>query len=387
MLASILIVEDDVALREGVREILEAANYQVSEASDGQEALDMLDSVKPDLIVSDIMMPQMDGYSFYRHVRQDDRWLQVPFIFLTARGEKTDILLGKSMGVDDYLTKPFDPEELLVAVESKLNRMKQLAETTRTQLENLSSQLETLSEQLALSNRFATIGELVAEIVHEIKNPLTAITAYAQFVQRRMARKEPETAQDMERIVRQAKRIAKMAEDILGYTRKEPLEIQATDVHHLIEEVVAFISFRLTKSGIEVETHFDAAVPTMLIDPDQMEQVFLNIIINAIHAMKQGGTLTITTDHLTEDNVALVRISFTDTGVGIPEENKPRLFEPYFTTRPPGQGTGLGLHVCQNIVHKHNGRIEVESQVGQGATFHILLPVAERKPTGPVATP
>lgn len=375
MKASILVVEDDLAMRDGVREVLETAGYQVSVARNGQEALAILNDTNPELIVSDIMMPEMDGWAFYERVREDEKWLQVPFIFLTARGEREDIIRGKAMGVDDYLTKPFHPDELLVTVEAKLSRMMELEKSKLQQVQRLSEQLDQLSDQLMRSDRLATIGELVAEFAHEIKNPLTAITAYAQFVQRRMSRKEPEAAQDMERIVRQAKRIAKMAEDILSYTRKEPLETRATDIHHLLDEVVAFISFRLTQEGIEVESDYDTRIPTMLVDPEQLEQVFLNIIINAVHAMKKSGTLTIATRWVEAGQQPSARISFTDTGVGIPPENKSRLFEPYFTTRPPGQGTGLGLHVCQGIVKKHGGHIDVESKVGQGSTFHVFLPV------------
>jgi signal transduction histidine kinase len=366
--ASILVVEDDVAMRDGICEILELAGYEVSVASHGKEALELLEIAPPQLIVSDIMMPYMDGYQFYRHVREDDRWLTVPFIFLTAKGEKADVLRGKSMGVDDYLTKPFEPEELLIAVESKLKRMHQLQETARKQIEQL-------SEQLTRTDRMATVGQLVTEFAHEIRNPLTAITAYAQFVQRRMAPHEPETAQDMQRIVHQAKRIARMAENILEFARTHPLETRSTDVHHLLDEVLAFISFRLQKQGMSVETHYDPNLPAMLVDPDQLEQVFLNIIINAAYAMDRQGTLTVTTTWLDDGDSPRARISFTDTGIGIPTDHMPRLFEPYFTTRPAGEGTGLGLYVCQKIVEKHGGHIEVESQVGQGSTFHVYLPV------------
>jgi signal transduction histidine kinase len=368
MSVSILVVEDDIAMRDGICEILELAGYTASVASNGKEALELLEKATPELIVSDIMMPEMDGYHFYRHVREDDRWLTVPFIFLTARGEKADVLRGKSMGVDDYLIKPFDPEELLVAVESKLKRMRQLQETAHKQVEQL-------SEQLTRTDRIATVGQLVTEFAHEIRNPLTAITAYAQFVQRRMAPHEPETVQDMERIVRQAKRIAKMVENILEFARTQPLETRLTDIHHLLDEVLAFISFRLQNQGIVVETHYDPNMQAMLVDPDQLEQVFLNIIINAACAMEQEGNLAVTTAWLDDGEMPTVRISFADTGVGIPPENIPRLFEPYFTTRPPGQGTGLGLYVCQKVVERHGGRIEVESQVGGGSTFHVLLPV------------
>lgn len=368
MSASILVVEDDIAMRDGVCEILELAGYTVSVASNGKEALKLLEKTTPQLIVSDIMMPEMDGYHFYERVREDDQWLAVPFIFLTAKGEPADVLRGKSMGVDDYLTKPFEAQELLVAVKSKLERMRQLQQTAR-------EQVELLSEQLTRADRMATVGQLVTEFAHEIRNPLTAITAYAQFVQRRMTSREPETAQDMERIVHQAKRIAKMAENILEFARKQPLQVRLTDVHHLLDEVLAFISFRLQKRGIVVETQYDPNMPAILVDPDQLEQVFLNIIINAAHAMEQEGHLTVTTAWLDDDETPAVRISFADTGVGIPAEDVPHLFEPYFTTRPPGQGTGLGLYVCQNVVERHGGHIKVKSKVGVGSTFHVHLPV------------
>jgi signal transduction histidine kinase len=367
MSASILVVEDDLAMRDGVCEILEMAGYRVSVASNGREALELLEEATPELILSDIMMPEMDGYCFYRQVRQDDRWLPVPFIFLTARTEKTDVLRGKSMGVDDYLTKPFEAEELLVAVESKVARMRELQKTAR-------EQIQLLSNQLTRTDRMATVGQLVAEFAHEIRNPLTAITAYAQFAQRRMARREPETAQDMGRIVRQARRIAKMAENILVYSRKEPLERRETDIHGLLDQVWAFISFRLKKWGIAIETHCNPNVPHMLVAPDQLEQVFLNIVLNAAYAMEKGGTLTVTTAWLDDVEPPTARISFKDTGVGIAPENMDRLFEPFFTTRPPGQGTGLGLYVCQNVMEKHGGHITVESQVGKGSTFHVHLP-------------
>jgi len=368
MSASILVVEDDLAMRDGVCEILEMAGYCVSVASNGREALQRLEDTPPELIISDIMMPEMDGYRFYQQVRADDRWLPVPFIFLTAKGERADVLRGKSMGVDDYLTKPFDPEELLVAVESKLGRMRQLQATAR-------EQMQLLSNQLTRTDRMVTVGQLVTEFAHEIRNPLTAITAYAQFVQRRMARREPETAQDMERIVHQAKRIARMAESILEYSRKEPLETRETDIHHLLDEVLAFIAFRLERRGIVVEKQYDPSVPIVVVDPDQLEQVLLNIIINAAHAMETGGTLTVTTAWLDDMEPPTLRISFRDTGVGIAHEHMERLFEPFFTTRPPGQGTGLGLYVCQNVMEKHGGHITVDSQLGKGSTFHVHLPV------------
>ena len=147
----ILVVEDDLALLEGVRELLELTDYSVLTAANGREALDVLETQCPDLIVSDIMMPEMDGYQFHEKVSEQPELSAIPFIFLSARGEKTDIRRGKELGADDYITKPFDDEDLLVAVRAKLNRWENLRQHRDDEVADLKSKI-----LLTLSHEFRT---------------------------------------------------------------------------------------------------------------------------------------------------------------------------------------------------------------------------------------
>lgn len=358
----ILVVEDDRAVREGIADILEVAGYEVLTASNGEEALNMLRQQRLDLIVSDIMMPHMDGYDFYEAVHGKSEWVTIPFIFLTAKGAKEDVRLGKQLGADDYLVKPFEREDLLIAVEAKLKR---LEEVQRPALERV----EQLEEQLTRSERLALLGQLAAEFAHEIKSPLSVITMQAALLQRQLGTEDREVAEDMARIIKQGKRIGEMAQNLLEYSRRAPLAREATDIHQVLEETLAFTSYLLTKRGITLERHFDRDLPPISVDPAQMEQVFLNLIVNAAQATPYEGKLTVSTRRVGDE----VHISFADTGCGIPAENMDKIFEPYFTTKPQGEGTGLGLYVCRNIITKHHGSIEVESEVDVGTTFTIKL--------------
>jgi len=358
----ILVVEDDRAVREGIADILEVAGYEVLTASNGEEALNMLRQQRLDLIVSDIMMPHMDGYDFYEAVHGKSEWVTIPFIFLTAKGAKEDVRLGKQLGADDYLVKPFEREDLLIAVEAKLKR---LEEVQRPALERV----EQLEEQLTRSERLALLGQLAAEFAHEIKSPLSVITMQAALLQRQLGTEDREVAEDMARIIKQGKRIGEMAQNLLEYSRRAPLAREATDIHQVLEETLAFTSYLLTKRGITLERHFDRDLPPISVDPAQMEQVFLNLIVNAAQATPYEGKLTVSTRRVGDE----VHISFADTGCGIPAENMDKIFKPYFTTKPQGEGTGLGLYVCRNIITKHHGSIEVESEVDVGTTFTIKL--------------
>ncbi len=159
----IMVVEDDFALLQGIRELLELTNYKVVPASNGVEALELLNRFRPDLIVSDIMMPEMDGYEFHNKVRERVELLTIPFIFLTARGEKVDIRRGKSLGADDYITKPFDDEDLLVAIEAKLARWQSLREQQDEEISDLKH-------------------KILLTLSHEFRTPLTYIINYAEIL-------------------------------------------------------------------------------------------------------------------------------------------------------------------------------------------------------------
>lgn len=365
----ILVAEDDPSMREGICDTLELEGYEVRAAANGQEALEAMQETAPDLIISDIMMPEMNGYQFYQSVRQHEAWLSIPFIFLTAKDQRQDIRLGRQLGVDDYLTKPFDPEDLVIAVQSKLRRAEQLELKMR-------SRIEQLREQLVRSERMATIGQLAAEFAHEIKNPLTAISMYAEFAQRDLSEVDPALADDMEQIIHQSERIARLAKSLLTFSRQTPQLLEGVNLSRLIDRVLETIQFRLT--DIVVEKQYDPDLPLIQADASQIEQVLMNLIVNAIQAMPQGGRLTLKTARISDGQAPLVSVTITDTGCGIPPEHVSQLFQPYFTTKKATEGTGLGLYVCKNIVEQHHGTIEMTSQVDVGTTFTLTLPLKQQ---------
>ncbi len=194
----IMVVEDDFALLQGIRELLELTNYKVVPASNGVEALELLNRFRPDLIVSDIMMPEMDGYEFHNKVRERVELLTIPFIFLTARGEKVDIRRGKSLGADDYITKPFDDEDLLVAIEAKLARWQSLREQQDEEISDLKH-------------------KILLTLSHEFRTPLTYIINYAEILD---MGDEDLTSEDfsefMQGIRRGAVRLNTLVEDFLA---------------------------------------------------------------------------------------------------------------------------------------------------------------------------
>ncbi|MBN1582311.1 MAG: response regulator [Anaerolineae bacterium] len=364
----ILVVDDEQELCEGICDILELEGYQTRGAHNGQDALEVMRELVPDLIISDIMMPKMDGYAFYEAVRQNDNWLAIPFIFLTAKDQRADVRRGKQLGADDYLTKPFELQDLLIAVEAKIRRAVEFQRPVQEQVDQLAN-------QLVRAERLATIGQLTAEFAHEIKNPLTAISMYAEFAQRDLAAVDPQLAQDMENIVQQSERIARLAKSLLGFSRQTPQILQGVSLSKLLNHVLDIIRLRL--SDVVVVQDYAPDEPLIQADPGQLEQVFTNLAVNALQAMTEGGQLTFRTGRSAPGQPLGAFAAVSDTGCGIPQENLKRIWEPYFTTKKAGEGTGLGLYVCKNIVEQHHGTLTVESQVGVGTTFTILLPLKQ----------
>jgi len=357
----LLLVEDDLPLLEQLGRQLTSHGYAVEKTDTGSEALFLGRELPLDIAIVDLGLPDISGMEVIRQLRAADK--AFPILILTARGRWQEKVEGLEAGADDYLVKPFEREDLLITIEAKLRR---LEEVQRPALERA----EQLEEQLTRSERLALLGELAAEFAHEIKSPLSVITMQAALIQRQLGTENRQVAQDMARIIKQSKRIGEMAQNLLEYSRRAPLTREVTDIHQIIEESLTFTSYLLTKRGITVERHFDHSLPPISIDPSQMEQVFLNLIVNAAQATPYEGKLTVSTRRVGDE----VHISFADTGCGIPAENLDKIFEPYFTTKPRGEGTGLGLYVCRNILTKHGGTIEVESEVDVGTTFTIKLP-------------
>lgn len=238
-----------------------------------------------------------------------------------------------------------------------------------------------LEQKAQLASHLASVGEMAAGLAHEINNPLTGVIGYAQLL---MQKGIPQDIRnDVERINDGAQRVAGIVRRLLTFARQQRLERDYVNINEIIETTLALRAYELQTSGVKVSTYLDPRLPVTTADGGQLQQVFLNLIINAETEMKSAngkGNLLIRTEAANDT----IRISFKDEGPGIAKENLQRVFDPFFTTREKGKGTGLGLSVCHGIITEHGGSICVESALGKGATFTVELPVVtkgkEKKP-------
>jgi two-component system NtrC family sensor kinase len=209
-------------------------------------------------------------------------------------------------------------------------------------------------------------------VAHEINNPLTGIVTYSHLLLERSVVGNG-TRESLEKIVKQANRCRDIIRGLLDFARQRKPEKRLSNVNRVLEECVSLVDNQALFHNIRIVQHLAQDLPKVLMDPSQIQQVFMNMIINAAEAMHGNGQLTITTRHVLADSA--VEVEFTDSGHGIKEEDLDRIFNPFFTTKEVGHGTGLGLAISYGIVQEHKGTITVESQEGQGATFTIRLPV------------
>ena len=225
-----------------------------------------------------------------------------------------------------------------------------------------------LQQQLLTSEKLASIGLLSAGVAHEINTPLTGISSYIQMLQKKLA--DPHYAQILEKVEAQTDRVAKIVKNLLTFARSpSDASFQRVDLKQSLEEILSLIDYKLKTMNIRLALDL-APVPGVYAQGERLQQVFINIILNALDAMPQGGELGIRLAF--EDGAAVVRIS--DTGTGIRPEHLSRIFDPFFTTKGVGKGTGLGLSISYAIVKEHDGHIEVRSEPGRGSTFTITLP-------------
>jgi len=265
----------------------------------------------------------------------------------------------------------FTPDELRLAEGIALQSA--LAIENSRLYEGVKQQMVELKQtqaQLVQSTKLAAIGELAANIAHEINNPLTTVLGFASFIAERLSAEDP-MREELGLIQEEASRARDIVRDLLQFSRQRDFRPEPTDVNTVLEQVVAMIRRQGAFGAVAVTEAYGEELPMVEMDVPRIKQVFLNIINNAVFAMKAGGTLTIRTAAAGDS----VRIAFADTGPGIPADILGRIFDPFFTTKPEVSGTGLGLSVSLGIVQSHGGTIEVASEVGRGSTFTVTLPL------------
>jgi len=254
--------------------------------------------------------------------------------------------------------------ELVVELEALRRRV--------AELESMEAEQRRTEEQLIIADRLASIGELASGIAHELNNPLTSVIGFSQLL---LGKDIPdEVKEDVKIIYSEARRAADVMKNLLIFARKHSPAKQLININDVIEKVLVLRAYEHKVENIQVVSRLANYLPLTMADCFQLQQVFLNIVINAEHFMRresQRGTLTITTRRIGD----IIRASFADDGPGIARENLGRLFDPFFTTKEVGEGTGLGLSICHGIITEHRGRVYAESEPGKGATFIVELPV------------
>ncbi|HEX9883735.1 MAG TPA: HAMP domain-containing sensor histidine kinase [Desulfobaccales bacterium] len=238
------------------------------------------------------------------------------------------------------------------------------------------NELEHHQEQLLQSGKIAAIGTLTAGIAHELNNPINNIVLTAEALKEDLSTLDQGEAQDLiHDILVQSQRASEIVRNLLDFSRSEQPVSEPVNIVQILRDTLKLVQNQVALSGVEVERDLPSALPIIHGNPKTLQQIFLNLFINAIQAMRDGGTLAVRAR--TENGGQWLKVEVADTGVGIDPEDLPHIFEPFYTTKEVGRGTGLGLSVSYSIAQKHGGHIEVKSQKGAGSTFTVVLPVDE----------
>ncbi len=256
-------------------------------------------------------------------------------------------------------------------------QLEQWAKMLEQKVEERTEQLVKTQAAMDRQQRLASLGQLAAGVAHEINNPLGGILTFASLVQEELPPDSP-IRDDVEEVVRQADRCRKIVQELLEFSRQREARTAPHSVNEIVGRTLTLLEKQASFHDIKIVRELDPAMPVAVVDDSQLQQVFMNIILNAADAMDERGTLTVKTGH--NRGAKEVFVSFTDTGCGIPEGIREAIFDPFFSTKAPGKGTGLGLAVACRIVQAHRGRVEVASEVGQGSTFTVVLPLSTEPP-------
>ena len=423
-----LLVVDDNAQNRYMAEVLFTGNgYKVESAANGAEALEKARQSPPDMIVADVLMPVMDGFTLCREWKQDDRLRSVPFIFFTATyTDPEDEKFGLSLGADRFFVKPCAPENLVAAIEEVLREYRERSPATPmdpvpaedvylkkynqalihkledklAQLEAANQNLENeirerkaaedemhrLESQLIQSQKMEAIGTLASGIAHDFNNILLAIMGYSEI-----ALINARAGQSGEKHIQEALKACERAKElvcqILTFGRQTEIDRKPVQTSTVVKEVLKLLRASLPAT-IEFKQRLESE-SLILADPTHIYQVMMNLGTNAAQAMKAGsGTIEVTLSDVDLDESFVYshhgltpgryqKLEVGDNGTGMTSDQVKRIFEPYFTTKPRGEGTGLGLSVVHGIVKNTGGAISVYSEPGQGSTFMVFFPIFE----------
>ena len=376
--ATILIVEDDQSMLDGMNDLLEIADlgYEITvlQANDGQMALNVMAGQEPDLIISDVMMPQMGGYEFLTHVRANPEWIQIPFIFVTAKGEEPDIRKGRLSDADLYITKPFVIAELLALINAQLDMA--------------------FERKLARQQNIDSLKKNILQILnHEFRTPLTYVTAYYEMLADSLT--EFTDGRNYREYLRGIQagclRLTRLVDDFIRVMELRSGEAQANylakakpidNLAILLNDVLLAHQDQAEEARCQIVSQLPEKLPLILGDADRLTNILERLLSNAIKFTEVNEDRI---NHITVSATAQeknIQITVADEGMGFPPHMKAQIFEPFVQYNRgvlEQQGAGTGLAIVRGLVQLHNGRIEAESQEGQGSKFTVTLPIYQRQ--------
>jgi signal transduction histidine kinase len=429
----ILIAEDSITQAMQLQHILAENNYEVTVTVNGREALDAISKSRPSIVISDIVMPEMDGYELCREIKSSASSRDISVILLTTLSQPEDVIKALQCGADKFITKPYDEDHLIATIRhmnENLNNREEIRggirfsyrdetysirsdrlqilnllistyetavaknlELIKTQdelkrlnkgledlvnkrtaaLQTKNEELNTVLQQLWQAAKLATMGELASSVAHELNNPLATVSLRIESLTAQTSPDDPRR-RELNIIGQEVERMGNLVTNLLQFSRRSQQQISTVDIREETEKTLELIHYHFRKNNVKVIREFASDVPSIHADRQQLQQLFLNLFTNASDAMPQGGTLTIRVMALPE--VKQVYIEIADTGVGIPPEILPKVIEAFFTTKPEGKGTGLGLAICKRVAQEHQGTFDIMSEgiPGKGTRVCITLP-------------
>lgn len=434
----ILIVDDNSANLSVLSEALAAGGFEVAVATNGESAIKQALRHPPNLILLDVQMPGIDGFETCQRLKSDPMTVNIPVIFMTALAEATDKVRGLQVGAVDYITKPFQQEEVLARVKVHLQIqnlsqklleqnciLKDLTENLEQKVTERSQELQQAQSQLVQQEKLSSLGQLVAGVAHEINNPVNFIygnLAPAQeYVQDLLAllqlyqaevlhpsdkirAKQEEIGvefiqKDFPKLLKSmqmgTERIRGIVLSLRIFSRLDEAEVKPVDLREGIDSTLMIVGHRLKSNGlrpeIQVSVQSHGEIPLVMCYAGQINQVFMNLIANAIDALEEYNQNRSTAAikqapsqiyiDLKTNDAGWIAVHIRDNGPGISAALQQKIFDPFFTTKAVGKGTGLGLSIShQIVVEKHGGRLSCHSVIGQGTEFVLEIPVWRPEP-------
>lgn len=418
----ILYVEDSLTQALLLKDVLEKNKFRVTLAKDGMEGLQQLQQSLPQIIISDIEMPRMNGYDFCKHVKSDAKLKDIPVMLLTNLTDVLDVIKGIECGADSFLTKPCETHLLLSTIQNALKNKEVESPATKGKLEFffegemhaldidqaqitkllLSTYSTAIQKNLELEEAYRNLNkaheslektnetlnqlniqknQFLGMAAHDLRNPLTVISGFSNYLLNTPSEEiNPEKSREMiKHINRSSSFMLQLINDLLDFSVIESgtltLNEEEIDINELIEENRIFFDSLASKKNIKILYNHPSNIPKIKCDPNKIIQVLNNIVTNAIKFSHPEGKLIINLSSSPSE----VIISIEDSGIGMTAEMIQNLFQPFTKLKTQGtegeRGTGLGLAIVHKIIKEHQGKITLKSEVGKGTTFYISLPL------------